>query len=398
MSKKNVKEVVILGASFAGLQVASDLAGTVDLKVTVVDPLQYWEFTPSIHTLLGGARSDGETLLTPLNEKLVGKDVSFITGRAMALDEEGNISVLINQSIQKIRYDYLVIATGCGYATPIRPVESKLESRLSSISKCKKKVADSTSILIVGGGAVGVEMAAELAWCGKKVTLATNAHELLLDCPSQTREKAQTWLLTHGVDIFFQTKVQEHAVNTFKLIRGNGADAVTTISQFDSCFWCIGGKPRTEFLANSLIVKLDPRGFVQIDQATRQAAPGIYAIGDVAAKSDAQRLASYAHLEGEFVARAILKHAKSGQLSTDQYIAPPRFVALSLGPRDGAFIYDSYHISMFPGRLVPILKMVIEAWFIRLLPMPYAILKLLPGDVAARFWCKKSKAPSPAVA
>ena len=51
-------------------------------------------------------------------------------------------------------------------------------------------------------------------------------------------------------------------------------------------------------------------------------------------------------------------------------------------------LYDSVPFTAVPGFLIPYLKTIIEKWFIRLLPMPYAVLKLLPGDEAARAWGK----------
>ena len=47
-----------------------------------------------------------------------------------------------------------------------------------------------------------------------------------------------------------------------------------------------------------------------------------------------------------------------------------------------------------PGVAVPRIKAVIEKWFVRLLPMPYALLRLLPGDAAARRWSKPARAKS----
>jgi len=125
-------------------------------------------------------------------------------------------------------------------------------------------------------------------------------------------------------------------------------------------------------------------------------AKGVFAVGDVAAKPDAQRLASYAHFEGEYVAKFILSDVHQTHLGP--YAPPPRMVALSLGPRDGAFVYDTLHVSLFPGFLVPVLKTVIELWFIRLMPMPYAILRLLPGDHAARLWSKPPRRTTAAAA
>ena len=126
------------------------------------------------------------------------------------------------------------------------------------------------------------------------------------------------------------------------------------------------------------------------DASTDAGAPEVFAVGDVAAKPDAQRLASYAHLEGEYVGGALASLATGGGPPAP-YEAPPRLVCLSLGAYDGAFVYDSVVLPV-PGFSVPLLKTAIEKWFIRLLPMPYAVLRLLPGDASARAWSKKANA------
>lgn len=81
----------------------------------------------------------------------------------------------------------------------------------------------------------------------------------------------------------------------------------------------------------------------------------------------AQRLASYAHLEGEYAAARIVATA-TATLPPPAYEPPPRLVALSLRAYDGAFIYDSAALPA-PGALITILKTIIERWFLRLLPM-----------------------------
>ena len=369
--------VVIVGGSFGGLNVAAELVGR--MQVTVVDAQDYWEFTPSMHTALAGPR-EPDGLLVKLDEQLV-KGVVFVKAVAVGVEEGESCWYLETRGRdaqkQLLPFDYLVVATGCSYGWPIRSSkeETALEARKAGVQGRKRDLEKATAVLIIGGGAVGVEMAAEMVGKDKRITIVTNAADLLLDLPETVRLKARTWLKDHGVDIRFNckaSKVDDHYTLT------TGEDLYV-----DECFWCVGGRPRTEFLAKDL---LDERGFVKVGPELKSPttmAKGLYAVGDVAGKPDAQRLASYAHFEGEYVAKAIL-----GKDDTPPYVPPPRMVALSLGSRDGAFVYDSVHMTFFPGFLVPVLKTLIELWFIRLLPMPYALLKLLPGDAAARLWSK----------
>ena len=69
--------VVVVGASFAGLYAAKGLRRAAD--VVVVDASDEWEYTPSVHEVLGGRRK-AETILTSLKDALPG--VEFIRGVA----------------------------------------------------------------------------------------------------------------------------------------------------------------------------------------------------------------------------------------------------------------------------------------------------------------------------
>ena len=104
---------------------------------------------------------------------------------------------------------------------------------------------------------------------------------------------------------------------------------------------------------------------------------GVYAVGDVAAKPPAQQLGSFAHWEAEFVA-AHLKATWRGRdrAAAAPYTPPPQLVNVSLGPRDGVFLYDG--AILFTSLPAAALKAATQAWFTRLLPIPYALLRRLP--------------------
>jgi len=395
-----VREVVIVGASFGGLQCAAELKGDAAFRVTVLDSNDFFEFTPSIHTALGGDRAIG-ALLKPLDEALVA-GVAFVRGTAVALEERTVVAAAPDGRAIRLAFDVCVVAVGCVYPSPVRAPRSGAGglrgARLRHLEAARCALRAAGTVLVVGGGAVGVEMAAELRAPNRRVTLATNAPELCGDLPAATRARVAGALERLGVRVLFRTKAARVgraagdgegpcAGGAFALAGPGGA---ATEEAFDAYVCCFGARPATSWLAGSL--DLDGGGFIAIDPASRRAsrravgakgrpASAVYAVGDAAAKPDAQRLASYAHVEGEYVGRAIRGVADG------PYAAPPRFVALSLGASDGCFVYDATALPV-PGFAVPKIKAMVEAWFIRLLPLPYALLRLLPGDAGARAWSK----------
>lgn len=85
------------------------------------------------------------------------------------------------QGSRHINFDYLVVATGTRLA---QPAGMEYDDKLSSVAYLRKHQADvkrSRSILIVGGGAVGVQMATDLKECypGKEVTVVQSRAQLM---------------------------------------------------------------------------------------------------------------------------------------------------------------------------------------------------------------------------
>ena len=71
--------VVVVGASFAGLYAAKGLRRAAD--VVLIDASDEWEYTPSVHEVLGGRRKP-DTILASFDEVLPG--VEFVKGVAVA--------------------------------------------------------------------------------------------------------------------------------------------------------------------------------------------------------------------------------------------------------------------------------------------------------------------------
>ena len=104
---RNRQRVVIVGGNFAGLSAASKLSRRFD--VTVIDPLQNFEWTPNIHEILSGVKSENGLLLS--RSKILQR-----LGHQFLQDSVSNISIEDNlvhtQAGIQLPYDYCVVATG----------------------------------------------------------------------------------------------------------------------------------------------------------------------------------------------------------------------------------------------------------------------------------------------
>lgn len=172
-------KIVVLGAGFAGLGAAKILAGFFPGNVTLIDKNDYHLFTPDLYEL--------EEARVKLAVKTEAKFIQREVADYKSLD-----------------YDYLVLAAGAKvnyYGIPGLQENALTFYRLGDIDKLKKVPAG--EILIIGGGATGVELAAKLAQRldGEKVKIVDARPCILPDFDESLRKKAQKRLEILGVEV-----------------------------------------------------------------------------------------------------------------------------------------------------------------------------------------------------
>jgi NADH dehydrogenase FAD-containing subunit len=309
-------------------------------------------------------------------------------------------------------YDYLILATGSSYPGVIKPDGTEQARRLAEpcaaanvqnasahglpslsraddepsgaqsqadratdVAAAAEALACARSVLILGGGVVGVELAAEIAHFHPAllVTVADVAPRLLSALPPAAGERAAEALTAAGVRLLLGAPLSRMQAaepgGAASYAKPNG-EAVSA----DVVYICSGARPNSGCIRG---VALDARSYIRVDARWRvvdQPVANVYAIGDVASKPSAQALGSYAHWEAEYVA-ADIKRAWRHRRPT-AYVAPPQLVNVSLGPQDGLFSYDG--VPLFAGRPAAALKRLTQTWFMRLWPIPYVVLRWLP--------------------
>jgi NAD(P) transhydrogenase len=154
-------------------------------------------------------------------------------------------------------------------------------------------------VVIVGGGAVGVEFATVLTALGSPATLISSADRLLPAVDGELAALAAEEFERRGVSLILGTDARE-------VQRVDGRLTVTlstgTRLATDAVLLATGRTPNTEGLAlEEAGVEVDARGRIVVDEYFRTTAPGIYAAGDVIAPG----LASSAMQQG----RAAAAHA-----------------------------------------------------------------------------------------
>ncbi|KAJ2882356.1 hypothetical protein IWW38_005672 [Coemansia aciculifera] len=183
MSAREI-HVVIAGVSVAGIKVAKTVAalskaGYPNLRITLVDRNAY------TYHALGAPRGIvdqefGQKLILPLANLLSAESPKHQFIQASLTSVTTNNTVYLSTG-QSLTYDFLVLATGSRNNRPAHLTASSIDGARAEARRLFENVAAATSVLIVGGGAVGVEMAGEIAgaYPNKKVTLVHSGSRLL---------------------------------------------------------------------------------------------------------------------------------------------------------------------------------------------------------------------------
>lgn len=138
------------------------------------------------------------------------------------------------------------------------------------------------SMLVIGAGAVGCEFASIFSRFGTKTTIVEVMPQLL---PIEDEEIAKEFtriFKKKGIEVLTDAKVESAEPNE------NGVKVVVSAKgkqqtyDVEVVLSATGRRPVTENCGlEKTKVKLDPRGFVEVDPFMRTGEPGIYAIGDI---------------------------------------------------------------------------------------------------------------------
>lgn len=143
-----------------------------------------------------------------------------------------------------------------------------------------EKIKAADSILIVGGGPTGVELAAEIAadFPAKKVTLVHRGSRLLEFVGESASKKALNWLTSKKVEVILGQSVDVNSASD-GVYKTSGGETIVA----DCHFICIGTPFGSAWLKETILKDtLDTRGRLMVDSNLRiKGHNNIFAIGDI---------------------------------------------------------------------------------------------------------------------
>lgn len=389
--------IVILGAGYAGLLATMRMAGKLrreDVAITLVNASE--TFVERLH--LHEYAAHHPITVRSLPKMLAGTGVSFVQGNVTRIEPaQHQVIVQTGENVRPIAYDYLVYALGSNTDLDRTPGVRANAYTLNTAGEHSVQALRAElpllnqhggRMLICGGGATGIEAAAEFAeaFPNIQVRLVTRG-----EFGSFRGQDVGTYMrqsLTQlGVTIQDHTSISEIADD--HAVTSNGENI-----PFDLCLWTGG------FIAPSLArttgLAVNERGQILVDPFLRTPAhPEIYAIGDAATPGwnlglDVRMSAFTALIFGAYGADSVTAAVTHKTLKPFSFSYVGQGIAL--GQHDaiafGSHADDTPHAPYFKGELAARLRGVF-AGVLHSFPL---IEKRVPGSF---YWVGKNRAANP---
>ena len=231
------------------------------------------------------------------------RKVEYIHGRASF--ENSNTLVKIDGAEESLSFDRIILATG---SRPAIIPSLKLDSpRLMDSTAALELAEIPKSLLVIGGGYIGLELGTVYAALGCRVSVVEMLSGLL---PGADRDLVLP--LQKRMEKIFDSILLNSTVAAIKEESGGirvtfeGAEVQEREKVFDKVLVSVGRKPNSEIsgLENTR-VRVGAKGFIQVNKQLQTDDPAIYAIGDVVGEP---MLAHKASHEGRTAVEAIAGH------------------------------------------------------------------------------------------
>ncbi|HKN85483.1 MAG TPA: NAD(P)/FAD-dependent oxidoreductase [Nitrospiraceae bacterium] len=326
-AKSGATRVVIVGAGFAGLEVAKALETTA-ARITVLDRHNYTLFQPLLYQVATAALSPADVAV-PIRSLLRRANVDMLLEEAEGVEFES--SCVRTRSGRRLQYDFLVLATGSRFnyfghenwaalAPSPKSLADAIEIRrrlllaFERAEMCEdgEERQAFMTFVVVGGGPTGVEMAGAIAELAKatlrrdfrridpaaaRIVLVEAGPRVLGNFADKLGKYAHKTLTRMGVQVLLDTKVDEIDETGIRA-GGRRIEARTVV-------WGAGVK--AGIVAKWLGVKPGPHGTVKVkEDFSVPSHPNIFVIGDAAEATGSDGkplpgLAAVAKQEGQYV-------------------------------------------------------------------------------------------------
>ncbi|PPQ95122.1 hypothetical protein CVT25_011665 [Psilocybe cyanescens] len=340
MSKKNDdrKNIVVVGGGVGGSRVAHLLSTTLDaakFNLILIDPRVALILLPATaRAVVTNPDNLEDRVLVPLNDVFFKNRGTFIQAEVMSIEkaEDGGCLVLSNE--ERVQYEILVLSPGSRWNAPFAfPATGVRESFNAS----RAAIEAAQDIVLVGAGAVGIELAGEIAdiYPNKSITIIQAAGMVLNKTyPDRFRRAVESRLIARKINIVYGEYIENTQIEKGALKTKSGK-----YIKADLVLSTVGPKPNTEFIGKSLGGgTLTDNGFVRV-QPTLQLRkhPRVYVVGD-AVDYPEQKQYMKAISQANIVAANITASIQNKPLSL--YKGSTEIIVITVGKNGGVAYFN----------------------------------------------------------
>jgi dihydrolipoamide dehydrogenase len=230
-----------------------------------------------------------------------GRNVEVINGNGRFVSPT-SLEVSNDDSVTLINFEYAIIAAGSSVVElPFMPYEDK---RVMNSTSALELNDIPESLLVLGGGIIGLEMATVYSSLGSEVTVVEFADQLI---PAADADlvKIYSKYNRQKFRLMLSTKVTRVTSKKSGLeVVFEGVNSPTKPITYDKILVAVGRKPNGKLLhAESAGFKVDDKGFIEVDHQMRTSVDHIFAIGDIVGQPMlAHKAVHQGHVAAEVIA------------------------------------------------------------------------------------------------
>ena len=282
-------KIVIIGGVAGGMSAATRMRRLdADAEIVVIEKSGHVSYANcGLPYYVGGVIEEEEALLLQTPSSLYARfrlDVR-IASEVTAIDPVKKTVQVLNEltgESYELNYDKLVLSPGASPVVPPIPgIERALTLRtVEDVEKIFARVEQKpASAVVIGGGFIGVEIAENLIHKGIATTVVEASPQLLAPLDPEMATLVAKEMERNGVSLYLGVAATDISENSVQLNNGVEIPAELIIL-------AIGVRPDTK-LAKDAGLTIGTRGGISVDEFNRTSNHDIYAVGDVAEKTDA---------------------------------------------------------------------------------------------------------------
>ncbi|PIL35059.1 hypothetical protein GSI_02846 [Ganoderma sinense ZZ0214-1] len=340
VEKTGKKNVVIIGGGAAGGGVARELSkklSPAQYEIILIDARPFYTHLPAMARIAVTAEESLEDKALMGFEKLFHNGNGTVKhGKVVSIAEAapGKGGEVVLEDGERIPYAALLLATGAIWPDAIQLPQTDAATK-SHLGSWRNKFEKANHVVIVGGGAVGLELAGEIkqAFPKKNVTIVHRDTQLLNSVyPDKWRKDIERRARVRNINLILGDSIEDLSSETVNgVTTANGK----SIPDADLLVPAFGAKPATSFITSLGVDVVTPSGTVKVNEYLEVAGhPGVFAAGDIIDWQE-QKQAAKAGAHAGVVAANITAFLQ-GQPPKKAYKGSPEMILIPLGKTGGS--------------------------------------------------------------